>query len=230
VFRAVFGRNLRALALLNGTDKWGEHWYARHYETHFAPLRLRRLKILEIGIGGYEDPESGGASLRMWRTYFPRSMIFGIDLYDKSVHDEHRIKTFRGSQVDERFLQAVLDETGPLDIVIDDGSHVNEHVIRTFELLFPHLRHEGMYVIEDTQTSYWSSEGGSSKELNSTSTTMGFLKTLVDGLNHAEFEQQYEPTFYDANIVAIYFYHNLAFIGKGPNTEKGGRRAFQAKR
>jgi hypothetical protein len=226
VFRALFGRNLRALALLNGTDKWGNHWYARHYETHFARLRLKRLKILEIGVGGYEDPEAGGASLRMWRTYFPRSMVFGVDLYDKSVHDERRIKTFRGSQVDERFLRAVLDQTGSLDIVIDDGSHINEHVTRTFELLFPHLQDEGVYVIEDTQTSYWSSAGGSSKELNTTATTMGFLKKLVDGLNHAEFEHEYQPTSYDRNIVAIYFYHNLAFIQKRSNTEMGGRLAF----
>jgi hypothetical protein len=227
LFRALWGRNLVALAMLYGTDKWGHHWYAKHYQTYFAPLRLKRLSILEIGIGGYDDPAAGGASLRMWRTYFPRSMIFGIDIYDKSRLDERRIKTFRGSQVDERFLRAVLDETGPLDIVIDDGSHRNEHVIRSFELLFPYLREGGMYVIEDTQTSYWPSEGGSSTELNNVRTTMGFLKALVDGLNHAEFAHEQEPSFYDRNIVAIHFYHNLVFIRKGPNDEKGGDLAFR---
>lgn len=220
VCRAISGRNLRTLAWLNGTDKGEDgHGYVRHYETYFAPLRLRRLNILEIGIGGYSDPEAGGGSLRMWRTYFPRSMVFGIDIHEKSIHDERRIKTFRGSQVDEHFLRRVLDEIGRVDIIIDDGSHINEHVIRTFELLFPHLSDEGMYVIEDTQTSYWPSEGGSSKELNSTTTTMGYFKKLVDGLNHAEFEHEdYKPTYYDKNITAMYFYHNLVFVQKGPNT------------
>jgi hypothetical protein len=229
LFRAVSGRDLVALARLNGTDKWGDHWYAQHYQSHFAPLRLKRLKILELGVGGYEDPAAGGASLRMWRTYFPHSMIYGIDIYDKSLLDESRVKTFKGSQVDERFLRAVLDETGPLDMIIDDGSHINEHVIQSFGLLFPHLRDQGWYVIEDTQTSYWANAGGSSSELNNPATTMGFLKKLVDGLNYAELEQAREPSFYDRNVVAMQFYHNLVFIQKGSNNEKGGRRALQAR-
>jgi hypothetical protein len=220
LFRAFFGRNLRALARIYGTDKWGSHWYASHYETHFARLRLKRLNILEIGIGGYEDAEAGGDSLRMWRTYFPRSMVFGIDIYDKSLHDETRIKTIRGSQTDEYFLMRVLKEIGRADIIIDDGSHLNEHVIRTFQLLFPHLSEDGIYVIEDTQTSYWPSEGGSSADRISEATTMGFFKKLIDGLNHAEFQHDYQPTYFDKSITAMHFYHNLIFVQKGPNTER----------
>ena len=102
----------------------------------------------------------------MWRTYFPRGRIFGIDIFDKSCHQERRIKIFRGSQVDEPFLDEVVKSIGKLDIVIDDGSHLNEHVIRTFELLFPRMAENGFYVIEDTQTSYWKQYGGSSDDLN----------------------------------------------------------------
>src|SRR6266478_2576211 len=67
LYQGVFGSNLKALATLYGSDKWRQHWYAPHYETHFASLRRKRLNILEIGIGGYDDPELGGNSLRMWR-------------------------------------------------------------------------------------------------------------------------------------------------------------------
>jgi len=155
------------MAATNG----GLHWYAQHYEVHFAPLRRRRLNILEIGVGGFDDPEAGGASLRMWRTYFPRSQIFGIDIQDKRIHDEDRITTFKGSQADEEFLSDVVNRIGEIHIVIDDGSHRNEHVLRTFEFLFPRLHQQGIYVVEDTQTSYWSHMGGSSADLNLTSTT-----------------------------------------------------------
>jgi len=49
---------------------------------------------------------------------------------------------------------------------------------------------------------------------------MGFFKTLVDGLNYAEYDKEnYEPSYYDKNIVAIHFYHNMVFIEKGPNRE-----------
>jgi hypothetical protein len=216
-YRLLFGSNLKALAVLYGTDKWTLHSYLEPYAAQFGPLRKRRLNLLEIGIGGFNDPQLGGESLRMWRTYFPRSRIFGIDIADKSLHDEKRIKTFRGSQDDHSFLASVLEQTGPLDIIIDDGSHVCKHVIKSFEFLFPRLKEPGIYVVEDTQTSYWEDGyGGSSTELNRLDTTMGYFKSLSDGLNYRE-RRGHEPTYFDQNISEISFYHNLIFIKKRPN-------------
>ena len=120
---------------------------------------MQTLNILEIGIGGYDDPRSGGGSLRMWRTYFPNSR-FPIDIVDKSPHDERRITTFMGSQTDEEFLADVIGRIGKVDIIIDDGSHRNDHVLQSFRFLFPLLDNGGIYVVEDTQTSYWTEYGG----------------------------------------------------------------------
>jgi demethylmacrocin O-methyltransferase len=56
---------------------------------------------------------------------------------------------------------------------------------------------------------------------------MGFLKRLVDGLNHAEFElPSYKASYFDKHIVAVHFYHNLAFIQKGRNDHLGGDASF----
>ncbi|HUL44372.1 MAG TPA: class I SAM-dependent methyltransferase [Bacteroidota bacterium] len=218
VFRLLFGKNLRALASVYSTDKWNVHWYAQYYQRHFQPLRRRRLKLLEIGIGGWDNPLRGGGSLRMWRTFFFRSRIYGIDIEDKSPHNERRIRTFRGSQVDEAFLEKVLGEIGEPDIIIDDGSHMNEHVIRSFEFLFPRLREPGIYVIEDTQTAYWPAFGGSSSNLNDRSTSMGYFKKFIDGINYTEFDSPgYTPSYYDQHITSIHFYHNVIFIYKGKN-------------
>jgi len=216
LYRLLIGSNLKALAMVNGTDKWTSHQYINPYLLHFAPIRKRRLNILEIGIGGYERPESGGGSLRMWRTYFPNSRIFGIDITDKSPHDEKRIKTFRGSQDDETFLAKVLDQTGPLDIVIDDGSHQCSHVIKTFNFLFSRMSETGCYVVEDTQTSYWPSFGGSNQDLDRPDTTMGYFKSLVDGVNYAD-RSDHEPSYFDTHISAFHFYHNMIFIEKQVN-------------
>lgn len=221
----LFYRNdLRGLAKLFGTDKEGEHFYTQHYQHHFHSIRKKRLNILEIGIGGYENPRGGGESLRMWKVYFPNSHIFGIDIHDKAFHDESRIKTFKGSQVDAQFLSDVVMKIGGVDLVIDDGSHVNEHVIETFKILFPLLHPSGIYAIEDLQTSYWDKvidhEWGGSPDLSAPHTSMNFLKSLVDGLNYEEFiDDGYVPSYFDQNIVEIHFYHNLAFIVKGANDE-----------
>lgn len=107
------------------SSKWNPHLFGQHYQEHFAPLRNKNLKVLEIGIGGYEDPYSGGDSLRMWKQYFPNSMIYGIDIVDKKGLEEDRIKIFQGSQDDEIFLNKVVAETGKFDIIIDDGSRAN---------------------------------------------------------------------------------------------------------
>lgn len=220
--RRRWGRNLPALAEYFGTDKWGSHWYAQHYQRHFAHLRDKPVRLLEIGVGGYADPMKGGESLRMWKAYFPRAGICGIDVHDKRLHDERRIRTFVGSQVDEAFLQRLSREQGPFDIVIDDGSHMNDHVIRSFQILFPLLKADGIYVVEDTQTAYWPQFGGAAAPDPAAPTSLNFLKRLTDGLNHREFPVRgadFATDYFERHVVAMHFYHNLVFIQKGVNDE-----------
>lgn len=219
-----YRNDLPRLAQYFGTDKHGSHFYARHYQQHFEPWRHRPLKVLEIGVGGLEDPRAGGESLRMWKAYFRRASIVGIDIYDKSFHDESRITTIVGSQADPAFLRQVHEQHGPFDIIIDDGSHFVEHVITTFNVLFPLLAKDGIYAVEDTQSSYWPEARGipfgGSTDLAAPHTSMNFLKSLVDGLNHVEFlSKDYVPSYLDKHVVALHFYHNLVFVYKGVNDE-----------
>ena len=74
---------LAKLAIRHGSDKWGAHSYTKHYEAHFLPYREEVLNILEIGVGGYGDPTVGGASLKMWRDYFPLATVYALDIADK---------------------------------------------------------------------------------------------------------------------------------------------------
>lgn len=216
-----YGNNLNKLAEIYGTDKWGGHYYTQHYITHFKPYKNKRIKLLEIGVGGYRSAGSGGESLYMWKRYFPSASIFSLDIHDKSVLQERRIKIFCGSQADEKFLlQEVIKETGEVDLIIDDGSHINQHVIETFQILFPYLKNGGIYVVEDTQTSYWPRFGGDSANLNNPSTIMNYFKCLTDSLNHKDvIREHYEPTYFDKHIVSLHFYHNMIFIYKGVNNE-----------
>lgn len=222
--RLKYGSNLEKLAVAFGTDKHGSHFYAQHYKAHFSKFRKKEIVLIEIGVGGYSNPLAGGESLRMWKAFFPNATIYGIDIYDKSYSDEPRIKTFQGSQIDFEFLANVIAETGPPDIIIDDGSHINDHVIKTFHFMFPKLKENGVYVIEDLQTSYWTNVGGQewggSEDLNAKGTSVNFLKSLIDCLNYEEFmDNNYKPNYYDRNIKSLHFYHNLAFIYKGKNEE-----------
>jgi len=224
IYASLVRSNLTKLAELYETDKTGVHWYTPHYMNHLRQFKDKKIKLLEIGVGGYDDPNAGGNSLRMWKKYFPFGKIYSIDIYDKSALQENRIKIYQGSQVDSDFLEKITDEIGALDIIIDDGSHLNEHIIESFKILFPKLKDGGVYAIEDIQTSYWENYGGDSKNLNNPTTAMNFVKSLTDCINHQEIpDENYKESYFDKKIVSIHFYHNLVFIHKGENIEKSHR-------
>ena len=218
--------SLPRIAMAYGTDKWGGHRYAYHYGQHFRHLRFRSFVLLEIGVGGYEDPRSGGESLRMWKTFFPRASIVGVDVEDKHGVDEPRIRVLKADQSVPEALRRVVAEVGRPTVVIDDGSHVPDHVRTSFETLFPLLVDGGFYCVEDLQTSYWPSWGGS-LDRHARHTSVAMVKELVDGLNYEEFiDADYQPSYLDTHVVAVHAYHNLVVIEKGHNVEGTDKAAY----
>lgn len=218
-------KTIKQLAIEHKCDKAaeGHHSYDLPYEFHFAPFRDKEIDLLEIGVGGYDNPDEGGASLRMWKEYFTSEYadIYSIDIFEKSKIQEHRITIWQGSQNDELFLNNVASWIGEIDIIIDDGSHVNSDIITSFKVLFPKLKSGGIYVAEDLQTSFWRHYGGGGDD-----SALSYFKSLVDGLNYKEIATEdrgnqitpKEPDYFDLNIVSIHFYHNIVFIYKGENS------------
>jgi hypothetical protein len=181
-------------------------------------MRNSPVNLLEIGVGGYKDSGTGGESLRMWKAYFRSGRIVGLDIEDKRHFSEHRIDIRQCDQTDAVSLTKLSEEYGGFDIIVDDGSHLNEHVIQTFKVLFPLLRDGGIYAVEDVQTSYWPTWGGGLRDPKS---SMEFFKGLADGLNHVEYPiAEYEPTYFDRNITEIAFFHNLIIVRKSKNAEQ----------
>lgn len=134
-------------------NKW--HHYIPIYENYFSKFRGKKIKFLEIGVGK-------GGSLQMWRNYFGTdAIIFGIDINPECKNFNTETEKIRiGSQTDESFLQSVIEEMGGVDIILDDGSHEMEHILKTLFFLFPNLNYNGIYMIEDLHTAYWKDFGG----------------------------------------------------------------------
>ena len=216
-------KDLSELAARFGSDKWGGRWYTPHYQKHFEPYRELPVKVLEIGIGGYDAIDAGGESLRMWKHYFRRGLIYGLDIFTKTGVEESRVGVVQGDQGDEEFLDSLGRDLGPFDIIIDDGSHMSHHVLASFNALFPHVKPGGIYVVEDLGTAYWPSWGGA-KDPAAQYKSIEFIKALVDGLHHAEQirDENDQPSATEATITGMHLYHNLALIEKGVNTEQGG--------
>jgi 23S rRNA U2552 (ribose-2'-O)-methylase RlmE/FtsJ len=121
----------------NGGDKGTIHSYIdEYYSSALLPYRSSSNKILEIGI-------NNGHSLLMWEEYFPHAEIIGIDLRIPDISTNCRL--VKGDATDPKTF-ADIDN---LDVVIDDGSHILEHQLKSFDILFPKLNPNGIYIIED---------------------------------------------------------------------------------
>jgi hypothetical protein len=124
-----------------------------------------------------------GASTRTWKEYFHKSQIIGVDINPQcKKYEEERITIEIGSQIDGEFLNKVIDKHGPFDMILDDGSHVNSHVIYSFEQLWKSVKSKGVYVVEDVATSYWEHYGG---KLRTPGTMIEYFKNTIDEVNFA---------------------------------------------
>jgi hypothetical protein len=124
------------------------HNYTQYYPTYLEKFKfLPGVKVLEIGV-------FGGNSIKATRQYLNNADgIIGIDdnvtsKIHESIKDNIYIEI--GNINDPYFLFKVNQQYGPFDIVIDDGSHIIDHIIIAFEILFPLLKNNGIYIIEDT--------------------------------------------------------------------------------
>jgi demethylmacrocin O-methyltransferase len=150
-------KTLDEIAIACGTDKATlkadfpdglGHGYAPIYDRLFTPLRDRTVQLLEIGVGG-------GESIRAWLEYFPNASVFGVDkVRDTNLWNVpgagERYTFANGDQSCATFWACFISDYGrPWDIIIDDGSHISEDIIKSFECLWPHVASGGLYCIED---------------------------------------------------------------------------------
>lgn len=208
------------LLRLFGSDKQrpGEHSYGGTYNDIVSKYRSRRLTLLEIGI-------LSGDSLLAWRAVLPLGRIVGCDIDSKAHLQVGALHIHQADQSAATDLRRIIDADGPFDIIIDDGSHHSPHQVFSFRYLFPSLKMDGVYVIEDVQTSYWPVVPGGCHftEPGFSGSCVGFFLHLTKYLNHAEFwsDEGVEPELcaLAREIASIRFEHNMIVIRKGRNTE-----------
>lgn len=151
---------LSELAIKYGTDKCigvGKqgHFYTDFYYEEFKDRKYSIKKVLEIGVGNKECMAHcpnyiEGASLFMWRDFFPNSQIYAIDILPDLVFKKDRVETFLYDQFDREDLLELISRIGTdIDLVVDDGSHIPEHQVFTCKTLMPILNKSVEYIIED---------------------------------------------------------------------------------
>ena len=218
---------LNEIALKYGTDKSSKtHNYCDIYEFFFNPLIDKNITLVEIGV-------LYGNSINMWREYFKKAKLIGLDI-DKTCKRFEKIENNLfieiGRQEDINFLKSVIEKYGPIDIIIDDGSHFGDDQITTFEYIFPTLKPKGLYIIEDLHCSFCKNYGGhgingiSNPPKQPKQELIQYLKDVITNINCDGTGGAYQErlkiignsnyNFKSSMIKAITFYTSICIIEK----------------
>lgn len=128
--------------------KYSHIYFKEYYPSLFEARQHEVKNVLELGV-------AHGGCLRMWRRYFPKANIYGVDINDSFVDQgEDRIFFTQGRQEDRRVLLDLNKKVPSWDVVVDDGSHKWHHIVKSYETLMPHVKPGGFYIIEDVMTEH----------------------------------------------------------------------------
>ncbi len=205
-----------------------EH-YIDVYERYMESFRSKPITFLEIGV--YD-----GGSLQLWKKYFhPDSKIYGVDINpDCKEYEEARIKILIGDQGDSKFLDELIEELPPIDIILDDGGHTMQQQILTFEKVFPKLKQHALYICEDCNTSYHPDYGGG---LHKEGTFIEHMKSKIDELYayNSLHNESFKITEVTKTAFGIHFYDSMVVIERkqlkpvgltGPDSQRVPREKY----
>ena len=197
---------------LNLSGKSAYKWahYLNIYERHLERFVGRAPTVFEIGV-------DAGGSLDLWHQYFgPGTNVVGLDVNEKcKAHGNENTHIILGSQTDEQTIDNILRTYPPFDIVIDDGSHIMEDMRKTFELVYPRMSPNGVYMVEDTHTCYLGHEkekwNGGLKAPNS---FMELVKDLIDLLHAHWTKGELQWTEFTRTTDSINIYDSMVVFEK----------------
>ena len=158
----VHGSDKGSLTQSGHAYPWAAHTYADYYARLFSHCRHAIHHVFECGLGtnNTKIPSSmgalgkPGASLRVWRDYFPHATIHGADIDQDILFQEERIHTYHLDQLDPTSIAHLWQKIGvsAFDLMIDDGLHTYQAGSTLFMHSIDRLAEHGIYIIEDVSS------------------------------------------------------------------------------
>ena len=148
-----------AISLEPTTDKVTLHSFDLMYGMFLGPIRDKRVKMLEIGMG-CDSKYGPGASVKVWKRFLNDLELWEADCDGTCVRSHlddgmlDGIFTLVGDQGDSETLDGWIRQSassGPFNVIVDDGGHKNNQIFTSFHKLWPTLGRGGLYFIEDMQ-------------------------------------------------------------------------------
>jgi len=188
-------------------------------QTRYARKWDHYLKFYDMIWGEFDKPprlcEVGvdqGDSIKMFAPFC--ELVIGIDHKPKMCKFPDNVEYLQSCQSDDQKILNYLRPYIPLDIVIDDASHFYDLTRKTFLNLFPMLKPNGKYIIEDWGA--WSQTAGVFHQQQATldrpNAMLPFAKELVEEL--AIWGRTTSRRFGESRFAKIEYYENILVIHK----------------
>ena len=175
--------------------------YPYIYDLHFSHLRDKKINILELGV-------AYGGSTEIWLKYFPNATITAVDILPEimeinSLKNSDRVNLVVSDLSSSKNIEEIAKKYGPFDIIMDDASHLPDHQIKAFNILFDnHLSSTGVYLVEDIQHK-------DNLNMDSDKSFFNLMFNKVKKLNTDKLNL--------ANFAAVSFYDNIIVVNKDYN-------------
>ena len=187
--------------------------YLDVYHRVMAPRKNKDIRFLEIGIWK-------GGSINLWKGFFgSHTELTFLDIDPKcKALEGPRVSIEIGDQSDRAFLRQIAKNHGPFDVIVDDGGHKMHQQKTSFVELWAHLSDGGLYIVEDTHSSYWPGFGGGFREKNS---FIEFSKDLVDRFHSWYTDQDDIFPFHPIakQLASVQFYDSMVIFEKSLKKE-----------
>lgn len=141
------------------TDKNTWHSYIEAYEQLFCKKKNTARNVLEIGIG---PTMPNGGSILMWAGYFNEANVHAVDIIPITgvnhlliPHPRIYLHTNNDAYDTNFFTNTFLSKNTKFDIIVDDGPHSIESMVKFLKLYSQVLKDDGIMVIEDVQNIEW---------------------------------------------------------------------------
>jgi SAM-dependent methyltransferase len=122
--------------------------YTTFFTILFSSFRDKKINVAEIGI------EKNG-SIKLWREYFKKAVIYAFEFEKKKIElaKRHKLKKTYYYEInvhDKKSIYSSFQKTKvKFDLIIDDSTHIFDDQIRVIKNCYKFLKTNGIMIIED---------------------------------------------------------------------------------
>lgn len=169
----IKNESLKDLAQRFPVDRDYAYQFLSKYELVFSQLQNVRT-VMEIGVHNH------GNELEIWNRYFESAQVIGVNReFHQLNNDLRNVSLVKVNFDDDEDFTRFINKYSSVDIVIDDYTNKMEDQQRLLARLFKSLTPNGIYIIEDLQTSRQCKQSQTNWGDPTKTTTLEMLETFI---------------------------------------------------